>query len=187
MGFSNRTWHVAYALAFADFPFCAAIAADGIDGSYLQATLGGWTYGLGYELFGEHPFGKGLEKMLERSPAFNASRIRAPLMLQAMSPSAPMFLWDTFSRLKHLEHPVELFIAPRIDRGTHNIQNPAQAIAIQSRTLDWWRYWLKDEEDPDSEKSSQYAAWHVLRKQRDFLAKRPRPPRLDWSAVDSIE
>jgi hypothetical protein len=35
-------------------------------------------------------------------------------------------------------------------------------ISLQSN-VDWFTYWLKNEEDPDPKKSEQYARWRKLR------------------------
>lgn len=185
-GFSNRGWHVEQVLAFSDFPFAAAVASDNINGGYLQGAFSNWRWSLTSDLNGAEPFGEGLGDWLGHSPALNAEHIRTPLMLQVtdsyLGYAAPMASWETFSRLRHLNHPVELFIGANIARGAHNLQNPGQALALQQRTLDWWLFWLKDEEDAAPEKRSQYAMWRALRSQRDTLLRQPRPPRLMWSA-----
>ena len=36
--------------------------------------------------------------------------------------------------------------------------------AIQERYVDWFRFWLKGEEDPDPAKAEQYKRWRELRK-----------------------
>jgi hypothetical protein len=186
-GFSNRAWHVQRMLAFSDFPFAAAVASDGINGGYLRAAISGWSSGQGLELNGAAPFGAGFEQWLENSPAFNVERFRAPLLLQRTGSvggvAAPLFEWETFSRLRHLGLPVELYIAPQSESGSHTPQNPSQLLAVQQRTLDWWLYWLKDEVDPDPTKAQQYRAWNELRLQRNNARTVPRPPLLDWSAT----
>lgn len=39
---------------------------------------------------------------------------------------------------------------------------PRQKLAVYERNLDWFRYWLKDEVDPDPAKSAQYERWREL-------------------------
>ena len=39
---------------------------------------------------------------------------------------------------------------------------PRQKLAVYQRNLDWFRYWLKDEIDPDPAKSAQYERWRLL-------------------------
>jgi dipeptidyl aminopeptidase/acylaminoacyl peptidase len=186
MGYSNRGWHVEYALSFSYFPYAAAVASDNISAGYLQAAFGGWGLGLGADLTGDQPFAQGFEAWLENSPTFNAHRVRAPLMLQVISSygglAAPITHgWESFSRLRYLKKPVELYVAPNILRGSHGTQNPAQILGVQRRTLDWWLFWLKNEEDHDPKKARQYATWRQLRSLHEADLQTPRPPLLDWS------
>ncbi len=37
----------------------------------------------------------------------------------------------------------------------------------QGLTVDWFRFWLQDQEDADPAKVEQYARWRKLREQRD--------------------
>jgi len=37
-------------------------------------------------------------------------------------------------------------------------------MASQGGSVDWFRFWLKDEEDPDPAKADQYRRWRDLRK-----------------------
>ncbi len=39
---------------------------------------------------------------------------------------------------------------------------PRQKLAVYQRNLDWFRYWLKGEVDPDPAKSAQYERWRLL-------------------------
>jgi hypothetical protein len=71
--------------------------------------------------------------------------------------------WEMFSNLRYLRKPVELVVIPDIQHGVHILQNPRQRLASQGGTVDWFCFWLKDEEDPDPAKSAQYARWHELR------------------------
>jgi hypothetical protein len=48
--------------------------------------------------------------------------------------------------------------------GQHVLTNPAERIISQGGTVDWFRFWLKDEEDPDPAKAEQYKRWRELRK-----------------------
>lgn len=186
MGFSNRALHVQYALAFSEFPFAAGVAIDGISGSYSDAMYGGWDYSLTRRLAGQPPFGEGLEVWLERSPTFNAERVRAPLLFHVTDSFAgtatPVFTgWEMFSRLRQLGYPAELFVAPNITRGSHGLQNPSQLLTVQRRTLAWWLFWLKREERSDLVAPETYSDWQEMLGQRDHLRAQPRPPRLDWS------
>ncbi|AKC86322.1 hypothetical protein WQ53_05560 [Pseudoxanthomonas suwonensis] len=184
MGHSRGGWHVAYALAFSDFPFAAAIDDDAIDSGYVEATMLSWADT--ERRNGADPFGVGMKDWLERAPAFNVEHIRTPLLMTVTDSfagkAAPVVMhWEMFSRLRHLRKPVELYVIPNIERGSHVLQNPSQVLAHQERAMDWWRYWLLDERDSSEEKREQYADWDKLRELRDQDAKQPKPPRLRWT------
>lgn len=68
-----------------------------------------------------------------------------------------------FSNLRYVGKPVELSIIPDIKRGVHVLQNPAQRLASQGGTVDWFRFWLKGDVDSDPAKAEQYARWRELR------------------------
>jgi len=46
----------------------------------------------------------------------------------------------------------------------HYLSNPAVRLASQGGSVDWFRFWLKSEEDPAPAKAAQYARWHELRR-----------------------
>ena len=57
---------------------------------------------------------------------------------------------------------------------THLKWQPAHIDAIMRRNLDWFRFWLMDQEDPDPAKAAQYARWRELRM---FQCRNPRSVR----------
>jgi hypothetical protein len=101
------------------------------------------------------------------APGFNADQVHVPLRLELDSGPIDQVLgaWEMFSNLRYLRKPVELFVIPDIQHGVHLLQNPAQRLASQGGTVDWFSFWLKGEEDPDRRKAAQYARWRVLRKE----------------------
>jgi dipeptidyl aminopeptidase/acylaminoacyl peptidase len=181
MGHSALARVVEHALVDSEFPYAAAIAGEYGDDNYMQAALFGWDHEFGQSF----PFGEGLKTWLDESPAFNVERVRTPLQLLLYSSSEGnttlLWHWEMFSRLRFLHKPVELYVIPDIKHGSHQNQNPRQQLALQGRAMDWWRFWLLDEEDPDSGKREQYAAWHALRAQHAADLSHPRPPRLTWT------
>jgi hypothetical protein len=50
--------------------------------------------------------------------------------------------WELYSRARHLKKPVEFYVIPNIERGTHGIQNPRQCLAAQQGAVDWFESWL---------------------------------------------
>lgn len=164
-GFSRTGWHVQYALTHSDFPYAAAVTADNMDVSYVQRT--GWVIAdHDFDvLVGAAPFGAGLKLWLERSPGFNADKIRTPLQLQShdFGRNQAIEHWEMFSRLRQLKRPVELYVIPDVQYGDHGIQNPLQCLAAQERAVDWLDFWLTGHEEPDSDKTQQYIEWRQLR------------------------
>jgi dipeptidyl aminopeptidase/acylaminoacyl peptidase len=54
---------------------------------------------------------------------------------------------------------VEMHVFPK---ETHVLMQPIHRLVNYERQLDWFRFWLKHEEDSDPSKSDQYARWHRL-------------------------
>ena len=172
MGFSASGWITTYALARGGFSYAAALTDDNKDGSYLQAAMSNWDFASGQEMIGAPPFGEGLKRWFEHSPAMNTERIHTPLLITRSSPGLPLNGWELFSRLRYLRKPVEYYFVPDVDHGSHGLQNPRQLRALQERALDWWCFWLKSERDRDPTKQSQYAQWDQLRmlQQKDLTS-----------------
>jgi hypothetical protein len=119
---------------------------------------------------GAKPFGQGLQLWLRRSPSFNLEKITAPLRIVVHGPDT--FLldnWQTYSGLRYLHKPVDLILMnPDNVKGMflseHVLSTPALRIESQGGSVDWFRFWLQDYEDPDPRKAEQYKRWRELRK-----------------------
>lgn len=181
-GFSRTGWHVQYALTHSEHIFAAAITSDNISPSYFEATL---MPGNNASVFGSDPFGAGLETWLEESPAFSVERVFTPLRIQVESRDGPFLLpkWEVFSRLRQLNRPVEFYVIPAIEHGSHNIQNPQQVLASQEGAVEWYDFWLNGRESSDPSKREQYVRWRRLRAARDATLQQTRPRLLDWEAI----
>jgi len=174
-GFSRTGYFVLNALTRSRFPFAAAVVVDNYDPSYIQATLlNGYTYA--ESTIGASAFGTGLQKWLERAPGFNVDHINAPLLLEGQSGGAReniLWQWEILSRLRRLNRPVEMYLMPGITaHPSHSMQNPAQVIAIQEKTLEWFDFWLNGRETKDPKRAEQYSRWRALR----LLNDPPRGP-----------
>ena len=60
--------------------------------------------------------------------------------------------------------PVDLIM---LQAGTHVMTNPTQRLASETTNVDWFRFWLKGEEDRDPAKHPQYERWRALRAQQE--------------------
>jgi hypothetical protein len=164
-GFSRNGYWVEYALSHSKFPFAAAVAADNYDPSYIQSALADWRYE-DEQVNGAPAFGAGLQVWLRRAPGFNIEYIHTPLRMIGQSAGVQFIMakWETYSRLRHLKKPVEMYLMPRADtRPSHTPQNPKQIIAIQEGVLDWFSFWLSGREDPNPKKIDQYSRWRAFR------------------------
>ena len=54
-----------------------------------------------------------------------------------------------------------------LNTDEHVLTNPAVRMASQGGSVDWFRFWLKDEEDSDPAKAEQYKRWRELRKMQE--------------------
>lgn len=163
LGFSRNGYFVEHALTHPLRRYAAAVAVDHFDAGYVAQTLLGYDMG-GADVNGGVPFDETLGSWLKDAPGFSASRIEAPLLQieQSHGLLGVVLRWETFSRLRYLGKPVELWLVPNAQYGVHNSQNPEQIIAQQTRVIDWFRFWLKGETDDDPAKVDQYRRWHEL-------------------------
>ena len=159
-GFSRTGFYVQHALTMSDFEFAAAVVADASD-------FGWWMYMTGYGLGGFQrdyermldgaPVGDGLKTWLARNPVFNLEDMTTPLRIE--SHQIPSY-WDTYILLRKLGRPVEMLVLPE---ASHNPERPWERLESQQGTVDWFAFWLKDEENDDPARADQYKRWRKLR------------------------
>jgi dipeptidyl aminopeptidase/acylaminoacyl peptidase len=165
IGFSRTCFYVMEALTASSLHFKAALITDGLMATYLQyiTTIDAFENEIPRQfdsMIGASPFGEGLQQWLKRSPAFNVDKITAPLLVVAEGRSSLLFMWEPYAGLRYLHRPVDLII---LNMDEHVLTNPAVRLASQGGSVDWFRFWLKDEEDVDPAKAEQYARWRKLR------------------------
>jgi hypothetical protein len=166
-GFSRTSWYVETELVKHPHRFAAAIIADGIDEGYMEYIL----FGDGHENLRREserinvgaPFGSNLNKWLESSVTFHLDQLATPLRVEAHGPQSLLGEWQIYASLRLEDKPADLvyFLGEQ-----HILQNPADRLASQQGAVDWYRFWLKGEEDPDPKKRSQYESWEALRTSR---------------------
>ena len=152
------------AITTAEHPFAAASVTEGATFGYFEYlfAVGGGLDREADAINGGKPFGaEGLKNWLARSPEFNMDKVRTPLLL--LLPGAPSVFadWEPYAALRYLKKPVDLIM---LQAGTHVMTNPTQRLASETSNVDWFRFWLKGEEDPDPAKAEQYARWRELKK-----------------------
>jgi hypothetical protein len=92
------------------------------------------------------------------SPVFQLNRIRAPVLMQM--PEQEYML--------ALDYAVPLIRAGRAEvyafpNEPHQKFLPRHKLAAYTRNLEWFQFWLLDDEGTDREKSDQYARWRAMR------------------------
>jgi hypothetical protein len=112
-------------------------------------------------MYGGPPFGNNFERWREQAPDFNLDRVTAPLRLEAIGVQSVLEEWEPYAGLLLLHKPVELSVIPD---GEHLLVKPWERLASAQTNADWFRFWLKGEEDPDPAKRAQYERWRVLRR-----------------------
>src|SRR6266699_3419794 len=75
----------------------------------------------------------------------------------------PDFL-EPYSGLRYLHKPVDLIM---LNTDEHILTNPAVRMASQGGSVDWFRFWLQDYEDPGPAKAEQYKRWRQLRMMKE--------------------
>jgi dipeptidyl aminopeptidase/acylaminoacyl peptidase len=164
IGFSRSVYHVLVAITTAEHLFAAASVTDGVTFGYFE-YLFAVDSGLDREadaINGSKPLGAdGLKNWLVHSPEFNMGKVQTPLLL--LQPGTPAVLagWGPYAALRYLKKPVDLIM---VQAGAHVMTNPTQRLASQTTNVDWFRFWLQGEEDPDPTKKEQYTRWRELRK-----------------------
>jgi dipeptidyl aminopeptidase/acylaminoacyl peptidase len=164
IGFSRTCFYVMEALTASKIHFAAASITDGVNEGYLQYLIDIDTPGNGIVpqadgMMGGPPFGPGLQKWLKNSPEFNLDKVTTPLQVVVTQ----RFLvddWEPYAGLRILKKPVDLIV---LRNGTHVLSNPAERLASQGATVDWFSFWLLDTEDPSTTKAAQYVRWRRLR------------------------
>lgn len=90
-------------------------------------------------------------------PVSHVDRIRAPMLIQI--PESEMHVTvEFFTKLATSSTPAEMIAYPN---APHVKWQPRQKLATYSRNLDWFRFWLLGQEDPDPAKADQYARWRT--------------------------
>jgi dipeptidyl aminopeptidase/acylaminoacyl peptidase len=175
IGHSRTCLYVMYMLTHSKYHIAAASITDGLDAGYFQYIAflnsdvnGTWAI---REINGAAPFGDGLATWVNRSPGFRLSKVQTPLRIMALNGSSLLAEWECFAGLSHLGRPVEMTF---IKDGSHILERPWDRMVSQQGNVDWFTFWLKDEEDPDPTKAEQYKRWRELRKLQPQDSTKPQ-------------
>jgi dipeptidyl aminopeptidase/acylaminoacyl peptidase len=176
IGFSRTCFHVMETLTTGTLHLKAASITDGVMETYSQ-YLAQINQGIEVDeensIIGASPFGGGLQQWLKRSPGFNLDKITTPLLVVGGGRVNLLLMWEPYAGLRYLKKPVDLMM---LNTDEHILTNPAVRMASQGGSVDWFRFWLKDEEDPDPAKGDQYNRWRGLRRLQEENDRRLTAP-----------
>jgi len=151
-------------LAFSKYPIAAAVLADSLDGGYMQylswLTFSIDAAGFYEKINGGLPFGKGIDAWLKNSPSFNLANVRTPVRILSFRKLSLLNDWEWYAGLLRLGKPVELIA---FADAKHDPVKPSERMTVQDGDVDWFCFWLKNEEDPAPNKLQQFARWKKLR------------------------
>lgn len=168
IGWSATGVDVQHMLISSTYPIAAAVIADsynfGMFGYINQ--FGARAPGMAHIeniLGGATPWGAGLDHWVARNPALHLDRISTPIRYEQYETGLSSW-WETYALLKRQQKPVEYYV---FNDAAHALIKPRHRLTSQRGSLDWFTFWLKDEENPDPARVSQYDRWRRLRTQQE--------------------
>lgn len=164
MGFSTTSWKTDMLLTHYQLRFRAASSADS----------GLWNYGLYWssndasvmaaseEYLGGPPYSRTRQNWLKFSPAFNASKVDTPVLMEYTGAGREgIDGLEFFVALRRQRHLADLIFYPQ---GKHVLDTPAERMASLQRNLDWFRFWMQGfEGQAPAYDPGQYARWGDLK------------------------
>jgi hypothetical protein len=166
VGFSRTVCFVGYLLTHSTRHFAAANLVDGTDCGYFEEmAFPGIAWDLNNINGGVAPFGLGLQKWFSESPGFNLDKVRTPVRLLALGPGSALGMWDWYAGLSLQKKPVDFVLLPD---AAHLVVKPQERMVAQQGLVDWFCFWLKDEENNNAANVEQYDRWRQLR--RDLVS-----------------
>ncbi|MBJ7501001.1 MAG: Atxe2 family lasso peptide isopeptidase [Sphingopyxis sp.] len=95
----------------------------------------------------------------ELSAVYDIGSINTPLLMQLPEAEA-RHVAELHTRMKRAGKAVDFFA---FADEPHIKKQPIHKLAVYRRNLDWYRFWLKGDEDPDPAKAEQYQRWRAYR------------------------
>jgi dipeptidyl aminopeptidase/acylaminoacyl peptidase len=176
VGFSRTCYYVMDMLTTNTLHLKAASITDGVMADYASYVL--FSNDEFEKMIGAKPYGEGLQQWIKRSPSFNLEKVNAPLLITGLGGRVgAITMWAPYAELHHLKKPVEFIVINTVSE--HVLTNPGARMASQGGSVDWFRFWLQDYEDPDRTKVEQYERWRGLKQMQAENEKKSRGSRAD--------
>lgn len=157
-GLSDGAETTVFALIHCNCIAAAAISSGVHDPSSLYFASDGERRAMRAGGRGESRFGEGA-LWPDLSLSLNVERVRAPILAQVADREL-VFMLEAHRTFTDLGRPFDLYVFPN---EYHVKWQPRHRRAIYERSLDWFSFWLLDEEDSDPAKTRQYEIWRNMR------------------------
>jgi dipeptidyl aminopeptidase/acylaminoacyl peptidase len=165
-GFSHGEEIGGYAVTHT-YLFRAASGAQTYDPCFY--ALGGEAWHQLFTKWGLDGWTEGNTKPYWREIALSANADKVgTAILQNVSDTEYVGDMSAYRALKDLGKPIEFYIYPNV---LHVRNQPKHKLEIYERNVDWFLFWLKDEEDSDPAKAGQFARWRKMRDAEDKARK----------------
>jgi dipeptidyl aminopeptidase/acylaminoacyl peptidase len=117
-------------------------------------------------VFGGPPLGDGLQTIKDFSPAFRFGHLPIPVLIEGHNGDFSIKIFsDVYLTARQEGTPIELVIYD----DSHEMKDRSRQFSSISRSIDWFRYWLLDEKNPNPVDKDEYARWAGLRKKLEVL------------------
>lgn len=169
MGLSRGAFYAHFAITHSSL-FKAASIANG--GDFNPGTY--WLSGFRaqreyYEHFlGGPPYGSSLSNWLDYSPAFNAHRVKGPVLLEFDLDEA-FFGLEIATGLRRYGVPVEFVVYPG---AGHVFTPPDHRFHSMQRNSAWFKFWLQGKHDITGDRCDDVARWNRMLNSAEALTKR---------------
>lgn len=97
--------------------------------------------------------------ILKKSPAWNAEKIRTPLLMQLPESEYPEMM-QLYGALLDYGRAVEMYV---FAGAFHYKNDPKQRLTVYDRNVEWIEFWLKGLESPRADLADQYSRWRKMR------------------------
>src|SRR5258708_19977396 len=126
---------------------------------------------------GKLPCGAAVQEWVDRWVAFHVDGVKTAVRIRSFGRTSVHSQWEWFGGLRQLGVPVEYYWLPA---AAHSPVRPRERLVSQQGTVDWFRFWLKGEEDTDPGKRAQYERWRRMKEQWQRTGqKESQPARTD--------
>lgn len=165
-GWSWSGYQTEYVLAHSRTRFAAAAVTDNVQFNLLGYSLGSndpramAAFGKVWE--NSFPWGETAQRWRERAIDFKYGQAKTPRLIEVHGTDRVIYSMEAYAALKLLKIPVDFYLYPD---AAHSLRSPRHRLNSLATHTDWYRFWLKGEEDSDPSKATQYKRWREMKRQ----------------------